>query len=67
MESITVRVVKTVQVKQYEPVVVEVAHTVDVEPGEDVADKRFEVYKDVTRAVKKFIENEIRKYNQDEA
>ena len=66
METISVKVSRTQQVKQYEPVTVEVVHTVELEADEDVEERRLEIYKSVTQAVKKYIDNEVRKYRQKE-
>lgn len=66
METISVKVSRTQQVKQYEPVTVEVVHTVELQADEDVEERRLEIYKGVTQAVKKYIDNEVRKYRQKE-
>ena len=60
MRSLTVRVTKTVQVAQYEPVTVDISETVE---GEDI--DRAELYKRVTRMVKSCIDNEVLKYRSE--
>ena len=68
MATISIRVARTVQVKQYEPVTVEVIQTVKVDDDadEETIDKiRLDTYKKVTGSVKKFIDNEQRKYGKE--
>lgn len=62
---ITIEVSKTVQVAQFEPVTVKVTETVEVGADQDASEVRFETYKTVTQAVKKYIDNEVRKYTDE--
>jgi len=61
MASITVQVSKTVQVKQYEPVVVTVTETRECRVV-DAEQTRDDMYRAVTQSVRKYIDNEQRKY-----
>lgn len=62
--TITIEVCKTVQVQSYEPVSVRVVETVEIEEDDDVSEIRLSTYKSVTQAVKKYIDNELTKYQQ---
>jgi len=61
--TIRISVQRTVQVERFEPVSVTVEETVQVRNEDEVAEARMELYKDVTRAVKKFVDNEVAKYS----
>ena len=60
MTTITVRVQKTVQIKSYEPVTVDLSQTVEVEAGKSDA-ARLALYKTLTADLDRFIKNEVRK------
>lgn len=62
--KVKIKVIKMVQVKQYEPVTIEVEEEgfIEFEDEQDLEEKRLEMYKGVTRAVKTYMDNEIRKW-----
>ena len=59
--TITIEVLRTVQVRQFEPVSVKVCETITVDADDDVEAARNDLYREVTRANKKFLDNEILK------
>ena len=60
MPTLTVTVSKTCQVRQFEPVVVTVSETVEYD--DNAAEVRMKTYSNVTKAVTKFMDNEITKW-----
>jgi hypothetical protein len=60
--TITIEVSKTIQIKQFEPVSVKVSETIQLTDDMDATEARTDLYKDVTRAVTKYIDNEQLKY-----
>lgn len=60
--TISVTVKRTIQTASYESSSVEITETVELEEDDDVEECRAEVYKAVTKGVKKSIDNEFRKY-----
>jgi len=62
IKSIKVTVSRTVQVDRFEPVQVTIEEAADLEPGDDIETCEFELYKQVTKRVKKCIDNEVAKY-----
>lgn len=65
MRRIQIRVSRTIQARQFEPVTVDVTETIDVQDEEEVSEARLNLYKDVTRSVKKYIDNEKLKVAQE--
>lgn len=59
--TITIEVSRTVQVRQFEPVSVRVCETITVDEDDDVEEARTSLYREVTRANKKFLDNEVLK------
>jgi hypothetical protein len=60
--KITIEVSRTVQINSYEPVSVKVIEQVEVGEDEDANEVRDETYARVTKAVKRYIDNEAAKY-----
>jgi hypothetical protein len=65
--QITIKVSRTVQITQYQPVSVEVTETHEIPngeklPKEDLQEKRKKIYAGVTKAVYDYISNEEKKY-----
>lgn len=60
--KITVAVKRTIQTASYESSSVEIAEEVELDEDDDADTVRAEAYKVVTKAVKKAIDNEFRKY-----
>jgi hypothetical protein len=61
---ITVSVTKTIQVVQFEPVVVEVTESAEVESGEKASEVRTALYESASKAVKKFMKEEIESWKR---
>jgi hypothetical protein len=60
--TLSVTVKRTIQTASYESSSVEITETVELEEDDEVEECRAEVYKSVTKGVKKAIDNEFRKY-----
>ena len=58
---ITIEVNRTVQVRQYEPVSVRISETITVDEDDDVEEARRQLYREITQANKKFLDNEVLK------
>lgn len=65
-KSVTVSVSRTIQLKQYHPVGITITETAEVPPDENYKDIELELYKSATKAVTKFLDNEIREHGEDE-
>ena len=64
-KTITVTVQRTVQIKQYEPVVVIVSETHEVKDGESTREVRNAAYNAVSAAVVRYVEHEVENYSKD--
>lgn len=65
INSISVSVSKTVQVKQYEPVAVTVSLTASVDKKDNFQECRDALHKKASTAVSKLINAEIEKYQEE--
>jgi hypothetical protein len=63
--TLTVKVSKTVQVQQYEPVTVEVTETMILTPENNNEESRTKLYRRVTREVAAHMENEKAKWEKE--
>lgn len=63
--SITVMVQKTVQAKQFEPVVVSVSQTYALEEGDDPVAVRAELYNSVSKSVGRMMKHELAKWQEE--
>ena len=63
---IKISVTRTMQVDRFEPVSVTVEETIEVRDGDGVPEARTTLYKEVTQQVKKYIDNEARKYKKEQ-
>ena len=64
-KTITVTVQRTVQIKQYEPVVVIVSETHEVKDGESTREVRNSAYNSVSASVVRYVEHEVENYSKD--
>lgn len=64
MATIKIEVSRTVQINSYEPVSVKVTEQVVVGEEEDTDEVRDATYSRVTKAVKRYIDNEAAKYGK---
>jgi hypothetical protein len=64
-KTITVTVARTVQLKQYEPVVVTVSETHEVREGESTREVRNAAYNSVSASVVRYVEHEVDNYSKD--
>jgi len=64
-KTITVTVARTVQIKQYEPVVVTVSETHEVKEGEVTREVRNAAYNSVSASVVRYVEHEVENYSKD--
>jgi hypothetical protein len=64
--TVTVSVQRTVQIKQYEPVVVIVSETHEVKDGESTREVRNAAYNGISASVLKYVEHEVENYSKDE-
>jgi hypothetical protein len=63
---INIEVTRTIQVRQFEPVTVKVSETITIDDDhQDDAEARNELYRVVTQANKKFLDNERLKATKD--
>lgn len=62
MRTIKISVSRTIQVERFEPVSVTVEETIQVKDNEDPVEARTTLYKDVTQQVKRYVDNERKKY-----
>jgi hypothetical protein len=65
-DSVTVSVQKTLQVVQFEPVVVSVSETYTLQEGDDVAEVRTEMYNRCAKAVVRYLNNEHDRWNKED-
>lgn len=63
--TVTVSVTRTVQLQQYHPATVSVTEVADIPPGEDYDEIRKELYKSATKAVTRFLKNEVRLHGEE--
>ena len=64
-KTVTVTVQRTVQIRQFEPVVVIVSETHEVKDGENTREVRNAAYNSVSSSVVKYIEHEVENYSKD--
>ncbi len=64
-KQISVTVTRTVQLQQYHPATVSVTEVADIPEGEDYEAVRTALYKSATKAVTKFLRNEVRLHGED--
>jgi hypothetical protein len=64
-KTVTVTIQRTVQIKQFEPVVVIVSETHEVKEGESTREVRNAAYNGISASVVKYIDHEIDNYSQD--
>jgi hypothetical protein len=64
-KTVTVSVQRTVQIKQYEPVVVIVSETHEVKEGESTREVRNAAYNSVSASVVRYVEHEVDNYSKD--
>jgi hypothetical protein len=64
-KTVTVTIQRTVQIKQYEPVVVIVSETHEVQDGETTRDVRNAAYNSVSASVVRYIDHEVENYSKD--
>jgi hypothetical protein len=61
-KQVTVTVKRTIQTASYESSTVEISEVFEIEDDDDPAECRHEAYATVTKAVKRGIDNEFKKY-----
>lgn len=66
VKEIMVSVKRVIQTAPYESSAVELNQTVELDEDDDAGEVRNEVYADVTRMVKRAIDNEAKKYGRKE-
>lgn len=64
-DTVTVSVQKTIQVVDFEPVVIGVSETYTLQEDDDVAEIRTEMYNRCAKSVVRYLNNEIRRWNPD--
>jgi CTP:molybdopterin cytidylyltransferase MocA len=64
-KTVTVTVQRTVQIRQYEPVVVTVSETHEVLEGESTREVRNAAYNGISASVVKYVEHEVENYSKD--
>lgn len=57
--STTIRVEKTVQLKQYEPATIVVEETIELAPGDNILKVRSEAYGRISKQVQKYINHQV--------
>jgi len=63
--TVTVTVQRTVQIRQFEPVVVIVSETHEVKEGESTREVRNAAYNGISASVVKYVEHEVDNYSKD--
>lgn len=66
VKEIMVSVKRVIQTAAYESSTVELTQTVELDEDDDASEVRNEAYADVTRMVKRAIDNEAKKYGSKE-
>ncbi len=61
---VTVTVQKTKQIPQFEPSLVSVTESAEIEDGENAKEVRTMLYESASKAVKKFMKEEIESWNR---
>jgi len=64
-KTVTVTVQRTVQIRQFEPVVVIVSETHEVKEGESTREVRNAAYNGISASVVKYVAHEIENYSKD--
>ncbi len=63
-KSITVEISKTIQVVQFEPIVVRVAETAELEDGDKVSKVREKLHESVSDSVVQIMKDEVKRWRK---